>query len=670
MIKKILFASLFVITTVHLNAQTFFDDFESYTVGSKLAASSPDWKTWTLPYTANEDVAIVNTNSSSGTNSIYFASNNGGPTDVVLPFASLYNTGTFEIGMKLNVTNAKQAYFNLQKTATAGQTWALDVTFKNNGTLELTNYGAMLFSTTYTQGVWFDFKLSINLNNSSWSVIIDGNTVGSFQNSTFQIASMNIYSIQNCSFYVDDVMYDYTPYTLPSLNASLAVLTMPNGLVGQSVKPTLTVRNLGQQTITSYKVDALYDGTTYSQTVTSLSLASGAETQLEMNQNITLVSGTQTLTCTIMQVNDSNDDDATDNMKSISITPILPATGKIVVGEEGTGTWCGWCPRGAVFMDLMESTYGDYFAGIAVHNDDPMTIAEYDTPLGANFSGYPSALVDRGSDIDPSAFENDFVTRVQVAPKAILINGAEYDANTNTLKVSIKTTAVLGFSGNYKIACVLTEDGVKGTGSGWSQSNYYSGGSNGVMGGYELLQNPVPAALMVYDHVARAISPSFSGQPNAFGTATVGNEFVHNFTFTIPATWKLDSMHIIGLFIDPTGKIDNASKSTYQQAVSNGFLPGIGVGDVDLIFEGNQSQIHLFPNPAVDISVLELDIVQPTDVTVSVLRMDGVLVQSRTYSSLSGFQKIPMQLYGLNSGCYIIQVTSADIQEQLMLIKQ
>ena len=78
-------------------AQTFSDDFESYTIGSYLGSSSADWTTWSGTEGGAEDVQITDNNASSGSNSIYFSSTspNGGPADVVLPFDQVYNSGNF-----------------------------------------------------------------------------------------------------------------------------------------------------------------------------------------------------------------------------------------------------------------------------------------------------------------------------------------------------------------------------------------------------------------------------------------------------------------------------------------------------------------------------------------------------------------------------------------------
>lgn len=68
-----------------------------------------------------------------------------------------------------------------------------------------------------------------------------------------------------------------------------------------------------------------------------------------------------------------------------------------MLAEEATGTWCTWCPRGAVFMAKMKEDYPDDFIGIAVHNQDPMTLTSYNTGLTnlPGFSGFPSVVVRR-----------------------------------------------------------------------------------------------------------------------------------------------------------------------------------------------------------------------------------------------------------------------------------
>jgi hypothetical protein len=342
-------------------------------------------------------------------------------------------------------------------------------------------------------------------------------------------------------------------------------------------------------------------------------------------------------------------------MLSEQINPVVPAPGKMVVGEEATGTWCQWCPRGAVFMDLYETKYQDFWAGIAVHNGDPMTVAEYDTGIGSLIGGYPSALVDRMGDVDPSGMSSDFFTRLQTAPKATLLNGANWDPNTRVLNVSVRYTFSSGANGNYKSACVLTEDDVTGTGAGWSQSNAYAGGNNGTMGGYESLPNPVPASQMVYNHVARAIAPSFAGMSGIFpASINAGDVHIVNYTFTLPAGWDENQIHIVGMLIDSNGKIDNAGSADIVTAVNNGYETGINVGIAEVLSE--TKTLTLAPNPAYGSASVLLQLKAESDVSVYVSDLNGKAMLRGEYSNLSGAQSIGLNLNGLAAGIYNVQV--------------
>lgn len=338
------------------------------------------------------------------------------------------------------------------------------------------------------------------------------------------------------------------------------------------------------------------------------------------------------------------------------------APGKIVVAEEATGTWCPWCVRGTVYMEELSTRYDGYFAGIAVHNADPMAFDAYDTPIGGMISGYPSGLVDRGPEYDPSQFEMPFLERIQVAPKAWIENGATWDATTRLLNISSHTTWQQAATGNYKITLVLTEDDVTGTGSQWAQANAYAGGANGPMGGYELLPSPVPANQMVYDHVARIISPSFAGMSNAFeATMDVNDEFIHNWSLELPDTWDETTMHIIVMVIAPDGTIDNASSSSIDEAVANGYETGELVSGVE-VPAAPDALFSVYPNPALDACFIQLNMSNASSVFVNIYSNDGKLIATKNYGILSGASTLPVNLDGYANGLYTIElITENDV---------
>ena len=601
--KKTLHLLVALLAGFAVQAQSFSDDFESYTAGTKLAAASSTWATWKSANGGADDVSVINTKAKSGTNSVYFSSSveTGGPTDIVLPFGAQHSTGVFELSYEIFVETGKLAYFNLQETATPGEAWTLDVDFTTDGKLNFrSGLIGSLFSTTYSQNEWFNFKLVVDLNTNTYEAFINNNSVGTFQNGLRKFASLNFYPTNGTGFFIDDVSYNHTPYIATSTNASVTFIDKVTGFLGGAkVIPAIELRNLGSTIITSAKVEISYNGKTTSKELTGLSIAANQLYTFSWDTEIELVGGELPFTATLLTVNGAADDNTSDNAKTLLLNPITPAKGRVVIGEEATGTWCGWCPRGAVALENMEEKYHGFFQGIAVHNGDPMVVGIYDQGIGTKISGYPSGLTDRGATIDPGAFENDFITRILTLPAGIMVAGATYDENTRELKVSLKTTFNENVQGNYKIACVLAEDNVTGTGQGWSQANYYSGGGSGIMGGYETKSNPVPANQMVYDHVARAIAPKYTGLNAAFGTsASAGASFTHNFTFKIDWNWKVQDMHIVGMLIQPDGKINNGSTATYAEAIDHGYESGQAVaGVVDL----TKPTVSVYPNPAMDV---------------------------------------------------------------------
>lgn len=657
-------------------AQTFSDDFESYTL-AKLGPQSPDWRTWSGAGGGTDDVMVVNTDNhtAGGAKSIYFSSTSstGGPTDCVLPFStSPLTTGHFNFTAWFKVPTGKTAYFNFQGATTMGNLYTLDCFMDNTGAISIQNSGTQVLAGTHPFGTWFQLQIDVNLNTNTWNLLIDGSSQGTWTNATDQIYAIDIYPADaSAKYWVDDVSYTVTPYSMPSLNGAGNMIGVTNGLVGQSRPASFTMRNLGTTAITSFDVSMSQNGgAPVTQSVTGVNIASSATYTVNLSTPFTLAAGVNTFTATISNVNGmGTDNDTTDDVISTSFTPVMPASGKVVVGEEGTGTWCQWCPRGAVYMDMLTSKYAGYYAGIAVHNSDPMTLTAYDTPLSAMFSGYPSALVDRGTVIDPSQLEDYFLQRVVVAPAGFIQNGATWDPASRQLRVSVTTTLQQNITGNYKMICVLTEDSVSGTASSYNQQNAYSGGANGAMGGFESLPNPVPASLMNYNHVARAINPSFTGMANAYGTSAVtGQVFTHNFTFTLPAAWDANQIHIIGMMVDPAGTINNAGTATITEAVNNGYVSGISVG-VNELTDGPDA-IRLMPNPASDLTNISLNLKTESDLSVEVYSANGALVASKNYGRMSGAYLLPVETQNFTNGIYFVKVSVDGQPTLLKLVKQ
>lgn len=105
--------------------------------------------------------------------------------------------------------------------------------------------------------------------------------------------------------------------------------------------------------------------------------------------------GTSTVTLTVTKVNGVENANATKTATGTLYTVEREFVKRSVV-EEGTGTDCGYCPRGHVVMHNMHNLYGDQFIGIALHqrsSTDPMYNVSYD--LG--FKNFPQCMVNRSN---------------------------------------------------------------------------------------------------------------------------------------------------------------------------------------------------------------------------------------------------------------------------------
>lgn len=662
-----------LLSAVFMTAGTFAqftDNFESYSNGQYLGLSSADWTTWSGTEGGAEDVQITNAQASSGSNSIYFSSTaaSGGPQDVVLPFSQVFNSGNFTFEANFLVESGKGAYFNLQGTLVVGQVWALDCYMIQDGTLKLSNQGTPYLTSNYPVGQWFNLRIEMDLTANIWELFVNNVSQGTFANPTGQIGILDLYPVNPAGeggngvsgFYVDDVSYTHIPASLPAVNGGVTFVNPLAGIAGLSSDVTATVRNLGSDPITSFDITYDYNGAQIQESVGPISLASLDTYDHTFSNQVVVAAGSNPLTVTVSNINGAGADaDPSDDAKTITVNPLVPAAGKVVVGEEATGTWCGWCPRGAVYMDLFEEEFGPYWAGIAVHNGDPMVNAVYDAGIGTLISGYPSALVDRGPDVDPSSMASDFYARLQTPPTAFISNSSTWNASTRELTVTVTADFQSSANSSYKLACVLTEDGVTGTSAGYDQVNYYSGGGNGVMGGYETLSNPVPAAQMVYDHVARDIQPSFGGDPASFpATVNPGDQHSKSYTFTLPADWNENNMHVIGLLIDPNGRIDNAGKSTI---FSNSNVQEIA---------GATQTFKMYPNPTNVFTTIEVEVENNADVILRIVDMTGSEVAYKEYGTINETSTIQVNTTHFEAGVYLVELTvNGTMMTKRLLVK-
>ena len=246
---------------------------------------------------------------------------------------------------------------------------------------------------------------------------------------------------------------------------------------------------------------------------------------------------------------------------------------KVVLIEEGTGTWCQWCPRGDIYSQALADQYPGQYVFVAIHEGDPMVYQEYFDEAG--LSALPSGNVDRtfGTGLNPfSDLPNDMTQALSVDPPAGVSVSTTWDSGTRDISMTVSADFVENLNGDYRLAAIVVEDGVTGPSPSYDQSNSYSGGANGPMGGYEDLPSPVPASIMVYNHVGRHLPGGYEGDANSLpGNINAGETHSYTYNWNLPSDYREDYVHVVGVLVNAlNGQVLNAGRSDYLPGFSNG----------------------------------------------------------------------------------------------------
>lgn len=377
-------------------------------------------------------------------------------------------------------------------------------------------------------------------------------------------------------------------------------------------------------------------------------------------------------TFTVSKVNGVADEfaDGNDNVIESRIIAMSEAQQMTAYIEEGTGTWCGWCPRGFIGMEYVEQNYENIIV-TQMHFGDNFTVgATFDgqgniTDLDENDYGYvayvaysnagfPCAWINRGQFTDPYfgsyADENgipyefgiQYDVEDQLAIPSEVALGTSSTLNGN--KIEVNTSAkffINAAAGDYAIGYALTEDGLKD-----AQTNGYSGanaaaytqtfGSEPSAEISALFQQRSPYAC-TYNGVARKIY-GIEGLEGSVGALAGGGEVVNfNTTLDVPANVSdINNCSLITLVYDTeTGEVVQAMK----QKIGEGDFEGINT----VIREGNG---------AAQINAAAGQVNIEGNGVANIYTVDGKLVSSK---ALNGAAAI-----SLPAGNYVVRVNNGN----------
>ncbi|MBL6866547.1 MAG: Omp28-related outer membrane protein [Flavobacteriales bacterium] len=355
-----------------------------------------------------------------------------------------------------------------------------------------------------------------------------------------------------------------------------------------------------------------------------------------------------------------------------SFTP----TKRVMVEDHTTGgAWFGWwSPRGIVYLeDFMFDTPEQGYEVACVHgnngadefgNFDAMYLPEYsDAAINSpdlSPGGWPGFVLDRKMTNSyttetslPTAYESiseDFgYANLTIEPV--------FEPTTRNLTVTVGAHFAVD-ADDFRLAVVLTEDSVHQPGvDGYGQTNAYNfvngDGADTPMASssvnFNLFGPVVPSTFMHFRHVARAILPSFDGEPGSLPTS-VEADGAYSYTFPvefISETFDENRMRAIVLLIDgSTGEVVNCLGANFGESQTSSIhAPSVA-----------RTEAKLFPNPATQTTTLQFMSPSAQSASMNIIDAHGRVADAKPLSLHQGTNRIPLDASQLDAGTYLVQV--------------
>lgn len=363
---------------------------------------------------------------------------------------------------------------------------------------------------------------------------------------------------------------DFAPNSVQPLDFGKFVITK-----GKSKNVAVDFRNIGSK-FTSIDYTIALDGKT------------GAEQHLDFGKDFGVGGthtveipfaadskiGTSTVTLTVTKVNGVENANAIKTATGTLYTVEREFVKRSVV-EEGTGTDCGYCPRGHVAMHNMHNLYGDQFIGIALHQRssmDPM----YNVSYNLGFPSFPQCMVNRSNDFWDPYEQMPAVLKAslnEIALAEVTVAGTFADEDT---KVNATASVESLVAGDYDIAFMLTADGLTGKTTSWKQQNYFCKGhsenpyksKSSMPEDIQFLWDKGSSYYATYNDVLIASSyvsdKNKATLPTLVANGTVSSEYTLKMPtkVALKKAIKLDQVYVVAVLLDKkTGAIVNAGRA-------------------------------------------------------------------------------------------------------------
>lgn len=375
---------------------------------------------------------------------------------------------------------------------------------------------------------------------------------------------------------------DVTLGDVPDNAAKLSAISSTPVKIGEAPQVTFTLVNVGNNGVQDFEYTYEVAGKTCTQAYdmgnkpVGSTLGDSATATIALPADIFTTGGAYPFTLTITKVNGEDNAVSAQDTAEILIYATLPHHRS--VEEEYTGTWCGWCPRGLVALEMMNERYPDDFIAISYHNDDPM---EIDAEFPSTVSGFPKAWVDRAVVCDPYygtsgagfGIESVWKTRTEeIAPADVSLK-AYMDETQSYVRMDAEITfPITRENAHYNVEYVLLHDSLCGTSSSWLQKNYYAQSPDSDPNLSDLSSKGAAISGLNFNDVIVATSRQSTDCIPLPLSVVMGVPLTDSFTFKLSKVvstsgeslvQNVKNLRAVMLLVDAkTGQIVNAAKSS------------------------------------------------------------------------------------------------------------
>ncbi|MCF8448936.1 MAG: T9SS type A sorting domain-containing protein [Taibaiella sp.] len=345
---------------------------------------------------------------------------------------------------------------------------------------------------------------------------------------------------------------------------------------------------------------------------------------------------------------------------------------KYTLLEEGTGTWCGYCPDGSQRIQQdVEPSFPRCIA-VAFHNGDAMELSG-DPFNNAYITGFPQGTVDRvpysgNIGIGRGSWSAAVGARDGATPKFDVKMISTFDSVTRVVSITVRGKALVAATGKYRINAYIIEDSISSAAPN-AQGSYMNTTAGSWYMGYG---SPItPASRYAHMGVVRkvlATGDNIYGD-TAFTNPAIGDSVSKTYSYTIPATSPFKYVKVVGL-VQKYGsttndrEIENSVKARVRLMWK--VLPTTNVAQI-----APMQEIEIFPNPASNNLRVEGQLSASVATRITITNMVGQVVSTQEFAAGGTQFSENISLSNFTSGVYFMNIANNGISvtKQFSVVK-